>query len=264
MDRRGIQLLWSGVLIVGGMFLLLLNLGVFEAYEPVAQYVVAGALALGGIAFFAWALSSRSWQRVIPAWTLLALAVMVLLGLGESPNTRLVAATLLWGLAAAFLHIYLLARSEHWWALIPAGFMLVLGIVVAISGIVQSLELLAAILFGGIGLVFVLLYLVAGEGRQWWALLPGSILLLFGLFVLTGSRFGENGVVRWWPALVVVAGGIAAWRAFTRSRAPAPVFERHHAPPMVSATSTSHSRQSLGEYSQPAPGASVEVLSDGD
>jgi len=277
MDRRGSQLLWATLLIVGGAILLLLNLGVLEAWEPVAHYVIAGALALGGIGFFAWALSSRSWQRIIPAWTLLSVAVMVLLGMGDAPNTRLVAATLLWGLAAAFAHIFLLARRENWWAVIPAGFMLVLGVVVALSGTVQSLEVLASILFAGIGLVFFALYLVTGEGRHWWALLPGSILLLFGFFVLMGSRFGEgsavangtgaSGVVRWWPLLVIVAGAFALWRTLARPVRSEPEFERHHAPPMLSPATaktipgaTPPPKQALGEYSQPAPGATIDIL----
>jgi hypothetical protein len=264
MDRRGSQLLWATLLVVGGLILLLLNLGVLETWEPVAQYVIAGALALGSIGFFAWALSSRSWQRIIPAWTLLAVAIMVLLGMGDAPNTRLVAATLLWGLAAAFAHIYLLLRRENWWAVIPSGFMLVLGIVVALSGVVQSLEMLASILFGGIGLVFFALYLVTGEGRHWWALLPGSILLLFAFFVLTGSRFGEHAIVRWWPLLVIAAGVLAAWRAWTRPARSEPSFERHHAPPMLTpaSASTPPTKQPLGEYSQPAPGATIDVLPD--
>lgn len=260
MDRRGSQLLWAGVLIAGGVILLLLNFNVLETYEPVAHYVVAGALALGGIGFFAWALSSRAWQRIIPAWTLIALAVMVLLGMREVPHTRLVAATLFWGLAAAFVHIYLLARRENWWALIPGGFMLVLGGVVALSGVVQNLELLAAILFGGTGLVFVVVYLASGDGRQWWALLPGSILLLFGFFVLAGSHMDGNGLVRWWPLLVIAAGVFAAWRSLTRPARAQAEFERHHAPPMVQPSASATPRQSLGEYSAPAPGASIEVI----
>lgn len=268
MDRRGSQVLWAGVLILGGVILLLLNFGVLEAYEPVAHYVVAGALALGGIAFFASSVSSGKWQRVIPAWTLIALAVMVLLGEAEVPNGRLIAASLFWGLAAAFLHIWLQARRDHWWALIPGGFLLVLGTVVAISGMVQNLETLAAILFAGIGLVFVALYFARGTESNWWALLPGSILLLFAAFVLTGSELGSNGVVRWWPVLALLAGVFVLWRAFAKPASTTPEFERHHAPAPATmsamAAAEKQERLALGEYTQPAQGATVDVLPDVD
>ena len=103
--------------------------------------------------------------------------------------------------------------------MIPGGFMLVLGIVIAVSGSVQSLDALAAILFAGIGLVFFAVYLLSGSGERWWALLPGSILVLFALFVFTGGGGDGNrdGLVQWWPALVVVVGVILAWRALTAS-----------------------------------------------
>ena len=102
-STRGGTLLLAGLLIVGGIVLLLLNLNLLDRWEPVAHYVVAGSLALGGVAFFASAQASKSWQRIIPAWTLLALAVMVLLGERENPNTRLVAATLFWGSGGGLL-----------------------------------------------------------------------------------------------------------------------------------------------------------------
>lgn len=269
MDRRGSQILWASVLILGGAILLLLNFNLLEAYEPVAHFVVAGALALGGIAFFASSVSSGKWQRLIPAWTLIALGVMVMLGAADVPNGRLIAASLFWGLAAAFLHIWLLARRDHWWALIPGGFLLVLGSVVAISGVVQNLETLAAILFAGIGLVFFALYFARGIESNWWALLPGSILLLFALYVFTGSGLGSSAaLVRWWPVVALLAGAVILWRAFTRPATTTPEFERHHAPASAAmsamAVADKQERQTLGEYSQPAQGATVEVLPDVD
>lgn len=270
-ERRASQLLWAAVLIIGGVILLLLNFDVLSAYEPVAHYVVAGALALAGVAFFVSATAAKSWVRIIPAWTLLSLAVMVILGSGDAPNTHLVAATLFWGLALAFVHIYLLARQANWWAIIPGGFMLVLGSVIALARVINNLELLGALLFTGIGLVFVAIYLLGGAGKHWWALLPGSILILFGFFVLTGSRFTENGIMRWWPLLAIVAGIWVAWRALTMRAAP-PAFESHHAPTTrpapaarpSPAIATSQDRQALGEYSAPAPGATIDVLADPD
>ncbi len=151
---------------------------------------------------------------------------MVMLSTQESVGGRLVAAVLFWGLGLAFGHIYLRARSENWWAIMPGGFMIVLGVVIGLSQWVQSLEVLGAVLFGGLGLVFLLLSLVGGALRHWWALVPGSILLLFGLFVLGGGHAG--GSWRWWPLLAISAGVLIAWRALRP--APAQMMEINRAP----------------------------------
>jgi CPA1 family monovalent cation:H+ antiporter len=79
---------------------------------------------------------------------------MVLLTTRPNLAGQLIAALLFAGLALAFAHIFLLAPAENWWAILPGGFLAVLGVVIALSGWVQSLQMLGAVLFGGLGLVF--------------------------------------------------------------------------------------------------------------
>lgn len=251
-DNRGSQILWSAVLIVGGVVALLFNLGVLKAYEPIAQYILAGALAIGSVGFFvSFATSKVAWWRLIPGWTLFALAAMVLLSVFGPESGRWVAALLFWGLAAAFLHIYLLARGEHWWAILPGGFLAVLGIVIALSGQVTSLELLGALLFGGVGVVFFLLYLAGGASRQWWALIPGSILVLFSLFIVAPGTGSQPVLVRWWPLVAIAAGLFLLWRSL-RAR-PRPPLQVQHAPPLRPTPAAAS-----------APGTSIDILPDPD
>jgi hypothetical protein len=269
-ESRGRSLAWSALLVAGGIIALLFNVNALHAYEPLAQYIVAGALALGGVGFFVGAAAGSAWWRLIPAWTLLALAAMVLVSVLAPGAGRWVAALLLWGMAAAFGHIYVRARVERWWALLPGGFLAVLGIVIAVSGRVASLELLGSLLFVGVGAVFFLVYALGGQARQWWALIPGSILLLFGLFVLTLDREGRPGLVRWWPVVAIAAGLLLALRSL-RAR-PEPRLEVNRAPqgmralvPAAQATVDGRAARSRpGPEPVPAPGAAVQVFSDPD
>ena len=256
-ESRSSQLLWAAVLVIGGALLLVFNFGLLQSYEPLAQWVTAGALALGGLGvFLSVARSPVAWWRLIPAWTLLALASMIMLSTWDAARGQVIAAVLFWGLGLAFAHIYVRARADNWWAILPGGFLTVLGAVIALSARVQSLELLGAVLFGGLGLVFLLLAFVGGKMRHWWALVPGSVLLLFGLFVLGGGSRGE-GAMRWWPLLAIAVGLVIGWRAL-RIR-PAPKMEVNRAPAL--------SRNAALDETKgvsTAVGASIQVFDDPD
>jgi hypothetical protein len=263
-DNRTGYLIWAAALAVGGLVLLLFNLGVFAVYEPFLQYGLALLLGLGSLGFFGSYLFDRShWWRLIPAWTLLALAGMLYLSTIEALDQRWTATLLFVGQAIAFAHIYLLNRLERWWAIIPGGFMLVLGTVIALSSRTTDPELLGAVLFTGMGSVFLLLYLLDRGRRPWWALIPGAVLVVFGLLVIPIEDRSQQAWWRWWPLILILLGALAAWRAFQP-----PKSEKL---PMQSASNLSRhatakpvERGKLGEYRGPAPGASVEVISEPD
>ncbi len=265
---------WSISLVAGGIFLLLFNLGWLDAYAPWPLLLLAAACAVSALFFFAaFGRDRQEWWRLLPAWTLVSLATMALTSALAEADRAFIAAQVFAGLALAFGHIYLLARHERWWAILPGGFMLVLALVVGASAWVTATELLAALLFVGLGLVFFLLYLLDQKRRQWWALIPGSVLLVFGALALSADRMQDAGFVRWWPLLLIVAGLFVALRPrrarenrdkFVINSAPRGAmqparpdkFARSAAPPVP--------RAALGEYTQPAPGASVEILPDND
>ena len=270
-DNRLNSLFWAAALIIAGVLLLLFNFDLFAAYEPTAQYVLAGLLGAGGAIFFGAYLSTRTnWWRLIPAWTLLALAGMMVLTTRPEINDRVTAGVLFVGLALAFAHIYLLDRAERWWAIIPGGFMLVLGGVIALSARTERAETLGTLLFTGMGAVFFLLYLLGGRRRQWWALIPGSVLIVLGLFIFVLDQGGENNLLRWWPLLLIGVGIFLAWRAYAippkQEKLPINTAPSTPRPGPISTGPTKRLPEGgakagkLGEYSGPAPGASVEVL----
>lgn len=275
MDYRRDGWLWTAGLIGIGLLLLAWNLGLFVAYEPWPQYLFAVLLAGAGASFFVgYVTAADQWWRLIPGWTMLALAVMLFLSTLPAPPVRLIAALLFWGMALAFGQIYWLQRLHHWWAIIPGGFMFVLGATIALSGFITDIELLGALLFVGMGGVFYLLYALSARPRQWWALIPASVLFLFGIFIGVAQRTGdevnaEGGIIRWWPLFLILAGLFAGWityRTPTPTQSPAkgtgnrPRFGTRfrNEPP----TPTDAHAGDLGAYRQPAPGASVELMAD--
>ncbi|MBX3050227.1 MAG: hypothetical protein KF753_02065 [Caldilineaceae bacterium] len=269
-DNRVGSFTWAGAFVLGGLGLLLYNLGTFTAWEPYLQYVLAGLLGLASIGFFASYFSQTSnWWRLIPAWTLLALAGMVYLTTVQSLDQRVTAGLLFVGQALAFAHIYLLDRDERWWAVIPGGFMLVLGGVIALSSRTENPDTLGTLLFVGLGGVFFLLYLLGRRARLWWALIPGVVLVVFGLFLFSVERSQENVFLAWWPVLLLLFGLFLGWRATARKPGKekltvnsASNLSRHGT--AKSGASSASGPPRLGEYKGPAPGATVDVLADPD
>jgi hypothetical protein len=260
-DRQVNLLTWAAALVVMGILLLLFNFGLFARYEPTAQYLAAGVLAVGGFsALVSYFWRRDQWWRLMPGWTLLALAALVLLSVDAAVPRPYLAAILFAGLAMAFANLYVVNRAEHWWAIIPGGFMLVLAGVIALTVTVTRLETLGAILFVGMGLVFVLLYLLTAKRRHWWALIPAGVLLLFGLLTYSVDNGVQNALLRWWPATLIVLGAIVAFASTLRAPTPEKLsvnVARPMPPPLDKPSQ-------LGDYSQPAPGASVEILPEPD
>jgi hypothetical protein len=268
MDYRRDGWIWTAGLIGSGVLVLAWNLGLFVAYEPWPQYLFIVLLALAGISFFVgYVRATEQWWRLIPGWTMLALALMLFLSTLPTPPVRLIAALLFWGMALAFGQIYWRQRSHHWWAIIPGGFMLVLGVTIVLSGFITDIELLGALLFVGMGGVFYLLYALSARPRQWWALIPASVLFLFGIIIAVAQRTGEGvgseeGVIRWWPLFLIVAGLFAGWVTYRTPSSPKGIAKRSRTG--KDAPSADGPTGSLGEYTQPAPGASVELMNDID
>lgn len=100
--------------------------------------------------------------------------------------------------------------------------MLVLAVVVGASTWVTTTEILAALLFVGLGLVFFLLYFLDQKRRQWWALIPGAHLLVFGILALSTGTAAESesqaGLLRLWPLILILAGLLVGLRPRAASR----------------------------------------------
>jgi hypothetical protein len=252
-------------LVIAGVLMLFYNFELAGVNQPLVSFLLAGGLALAGMFFFsAFLAARRNWWRLLPAWTLLALAGMVLIS--SISDSSLNGALIFAGLAVAFAHIYLLDRREHWWAILPGGFLLVLGALGALSEQLSP-PMLSGLLFVGTGAVFVLVYLAGGH-RQWWALVPATALVLFGLFVFVQMVEAAVHLVRWWPLLLIATGLYVGWQAMRRPplerltihATAGTLGNRRNISPEPEVSPATPGK--LGDYRQPAPGATVEVLSE--
>ena len=96
--------------------------------------------------------------------------------------------------------------------------------------------------------------------------------MLFGLFILSIDSGVQGTLLRWWPIILIVLGGVLGWQAYSRqpSTSRLPVNTAPKLSPTKEVTESEGAAQTgitqgvLGEYSVPAPGASVEILPDYD
>jgi hypothetical protein len=206
--------LWGGLLVAAGILFLLQNLGVIQF----ADIIWAILLALGGIFFLTFFITDRNnWWALIPGILLLDLALMVALDTFFPTFAGTTGGALfLGGIGLSFLLIYLI-RREFWWALIPAGALFTLAAVVVVSSLGYEVES-GGVLFLGLGLTFGLLaVLPTPEGRLTWAWIPGLVLLVMGLLVISAAA---NLINYLWPAALILGGLILVYRTLLTKRQP--------------------------------------------
>lgn len=209
--RKRNTILWGGALLLIGVFLLLVNQHALDPYAPTWQYVVAALCGLGGIAFLIlFVRDVVHWWPIIPAFTLLTVGVIIFLTTQTAAVAgEVLGSILFFGIALAFAVIFLLDRNR-WWAIIPMGVLLLVSATTALSTFQVSPGVISATLFIGMGFVFLLVYLLGPHKREvWWALVPATALVAFGLFTFVFSKATGDlqlTVVSWWPALLVLLG----------------------------------------------------------
>jgi hypothetical protein len=194
------RIVWGSLLVVFGILVLLQNFGLFTLGEITAAIIFS----FGGVFFISLYIDSRErWWALIPGFTFLSIALsmvasLLVPGIAEQWNGLII----LGGIGLSFLVIFLLDQHQ-WWAIIPAGVMITLGVV---AGIGEALGIDGgAIFFLGLGLTFAAVAIIpTPEGRMKWAWIPAGILLLMGLLLFSST-------VSWfqffWPAALILAGG---------------------------------------------------------
>ena len=193
------KVFWGLVLVVGGAILLLESMGILEGSEVFWM----AACAVAGVLFLVALLSNRdAWWAAIPGLSLLGIALGLGLDTFTDASGEVVGAVILGGIGLSFIFVYVL-RSLNWWAIIPGGVLVTLAIVAGIEGSDPG-PISGAIFFLGMGLTFVLVALLPNKvGRMTWAWIPGGILLLLAILVLSGIESLINYI---WPAVLIAAG----------------------------------------------------------
>jgi hypothetical protein len=109
-----------------------------------------------------------------------------------------------------------LARREYGF-LVPGG--IITGVGVLLSGVVDAdLEgaVTALSLAGGFLAIWVLGAFFRLPQNHWWPFIPGGILAIVGMVRLADA--GSEGVVRWWPLVLVLIGALIIGRTFLQKR----------------------------------------------
>lgn len=207
MKRFDFRILWGGLLILAGLMFLLQQVNLIpDAWGLIWALVFCVA----GVVFLMAFWSDRStWWPLIPGMGLLSLGVLMLVE-EFFPGNDWAGAIFLGGIGVSFWIIYLMNR-ENWWAVIPGGVLVTLATVAGIEPFVGG-DVGGGIFMIGLSLTFFLVaVLPTAQGRMNWAFIPGVILLIIGIFLITPLLPLFSYV---WPIALILVGGYFILRNF--------------------------------------------------
>jgi hypothetical protein len=201
MKRIEPRIFWGILLIAGGLLFLLANLGllIIDNIWPVV-FAVPSAVFI-----YIFLTHRENWWAIIPGLTLLGLATLIAFDqLFPSANENWGAAIFLGSLALSFLAVYIRTATHEWWAIIPAGVLGTIALVIVSEELLRSSTLGGAIFMLGLAATFGLVYVLPSPGgRMQWAIYPASILGGIGLLILIAST-PLSGIIG--PAAIIALG----------------------------------------------------------
>lgn len=201
-----LRILWGLLLILAGVLFLLDLTGSVS----LGDYQWAIILGIGGLAFLSVFISDRrQWWSLFPSFGLLigAAAIFIETYYPQLPGD-IIGAIAMGAIGLAFLLIFL-SNFEHWWALIPAGVLLSLGVSLGLSSFITGLDMGGLFLLG-LGITFgVIGFVRTPQGQMKWAFIPAVVLLLLGSFLLIASF---NLFLYLWPLALIAAGIFIVYR----------------------------------------------------
>lgn len=195
--------------VIGGVLLVGLGLLFFAQNLGLISFVGMGALwgvifVVGGLSFlYVFRRTGDEWWAVIPGLPLVGLGSVLLLT-SFFPELAIIGGGVFLGSVSAAFWLVYWARRDFWWAIIPGGTVGTVAVIALLSEILPGAEV-TALMFLGVGVTFLVLYLLPPErGHQPWAIIPAAILIIMAAF--TGLAFGTIG--RFFFPAVLIAGGI--------------------------------------------------------
>jgi hypothetical protein len=212
MKKTNINVVWGVLLIVAGVLFLIQTYTRGVTTDQAWAGLWAIMFAAAGLSFLWRFLTDRvaSWWAIIPGMALLALSALTgISGLGfDLEEGTWLGALFLGSIGLGFWVAYF-ARPEFWWSIIPGGVFFSLAAVVLASMWFKD-EVPGAVLFFGLALTFLLVYVVpvpggplTPRGHMTWALVPATIMAAMGFVVLLALTTAMNYV---WPVILIVVG----------------------------------------------------------
>ncbi len=143
-------------------------------------------------------------SNTVPALVLIGIGVVLLLAQLTGVGPEAVVAVI----GAGFLVAY--AATRQYGFLIPGGIMTGLGIGIVVE--TQATGAQGEPVLLGLGFGFLAIYAVDAVVRRsaahWWPLIPGGILATIGVLIGTGREGWLETAGGWWPAILIVVGGL--------------------------------------------------------
>lgn len=174
------------VMVLAGIVFLLQSLNLIEFGGLVWSLLFAA----GGIIFLYYFVLDRNttWWAAIPGMTLLSLGALIFVG-ENFPRIadNIGGAVFMGGLSLGFWLVYAVKR-DFWWAIIPGGVLLSIAALIAVEGVTTGGGSLGVgVMFLGMALTFLLVYLLVRQPRMTWALIPAGVLGVMAIAFLLAS-----------------------------------------------------------------------------
>ena len=199
--------------IIGGGLLILENMNLFSGdIENIIWFIIFGGL--GGYFLSRYISNRQKWGWLIPGVSLLSIALSNLVDLIVGGGDLYTEFIILSGIGISFILIYLYDRI-NWWALIPGGLLISMGTGELVGTTQPALKNSGSILFFGLGVTFLVLYLLPTQyGRLKWALIPSILLLVLGSVLALNENIEIGGFVG--PAIIIIAGILVLYNAIKK------------------------------------------------
>jgi len=207
MRKYDTRLIIGGLLLLGGLLSLLDVTGIIGNAGGIFWGLIWGAVGVYFI-YLLMAARTRNWWAAFPGFIFVGMALSSFL---PAPLDAFSGLVFFAGISAAFLWFYFNNVSGNWWAIIPAGVLLTLGVISALDEF-STIDT-GGFLFIGLGFTFGLVALLPGGGQRSWAFIPAVVLIIFGALLM--PTFGLATFVG--PALLILLGGFLVLRFFRPS-----------------------------------------------
>ncbi|MCF6277594.1 MAG: hypothetical protein L3J16_02450 [Anaerolineales bacterium] len=211
MKRFDMRIIFGLVLIAAGTMFMLQNLGFFYGGLTLLWAIMLGGAGITSL--YAYSINRDNWWALIPAITLTAIGVSIVLDVIQPSLGRIFGgAIILGGIGLSFWMVFF-TRRAFWWAIIPAGVLSSLAVISVLDEIFPRGQTDGLFLVG-LGFTFLLLGILPGyEGRLRWAFIPGGILTVIGVLTLP---FMESIFSILWPLALIGIGGYVIYKNYKR------------------------------------------------
>lgn len=190
------------LVLVGALFLL----DTFNVFEFRWEMIFPLLFGIGGLIFLGvYATNREQWWALIPGSVLLGLAILIGLTtlLPNIPHMGAIGGAVFMAFIALPFWLIYITKREFWWAVIPAGTLTSITLVILLSEFVDG-GIAGGMFLLGLALTFGLVYILpTPEGKMTWAIYPAAVLLVLSMITLVTTSPMFNFV---WPLVLVAAG----------------------------------------------------------